>query len=998
MQKRMYWTVSLLLITMILVGTETPSHAETNQPLEREFVYVLEDRSAGSNRIHGYRVDGASGELTALGDPVETGFAGDDNQNMLVQRLAFHPATRRLFAVNDSGSNILSVYQVNTTTGELTHERSLDLGGESWTCVAVHPSGSPVIVGGAVGSDTGIVGRVASFVIAANGISPAPGSPADAGAAIPYSCRFSQDGHYLYAGGYGRTAIAGFQVDTARGTLTSLAGSPFTAGVNYPDAYATDDEGRLFVADGSGGPGQVTVFTTNGGIPDPVAAGPFATNMHDDSDMILDGLRHPAGYYLVATGLGTIGVYQISGSGAGTILTPVTGSPFRGGGSILAPNRDGTLLFAATLVGGIFSMTVNPNTGNLTRVAAIETDKDAPLRILSGMAYAAAPLSPPTPHGYLYALRSDSGGNKMYGYQVDATTGMLTLLEGFPRATGGKGGAIPSREGLRFDPVYNRLYGVNEGANTLSAFDVDLATGNLTPLPGSPFVLGSGIWSCVTVHPAGSPVIVGGIEQAGQTGRLFSFQVSESGLVAAPGSPLPVGGTTAQSCSFSPDGSYVYVAGPDIGAYQVDSSSGTLTALPESPFFSGAKNPLGLTVDQHDRLFLTESRIVTETSGVSPTRTVTTSLSAHYAFTLQDGKPAAVAGNPYTWKLGTVPAATLMHPDGYHIVANTLSVYAAWPGSSLTISQMNGSGATTSFELISREPGIEQPVPIGPAGLSALATNHTGSMLFTANDLGGFLQSFAFDPIMRTFHGLSRVPQGALGGTAVSISGLAYAPLLPDLALSMHSTSHFHDNADIRYTLQVVNRSPIAATTPMTLTDDLPDGLRFLAAAGPGWGCASDQRQVTCTHPGPLPGGESLPDLTVTVALAADLVAPPVNQARVFLAGELATGNNQATHTPLRTDQAIRFAALPDRFLDEASFAVTATASSGLPVDLRSATPEVCTVAGTLGMLHAAGTCIIVARQPGNWAYAPAPEVAQQFLVVARADLLQQVFLPMIVH
>jgi hypothetical protein len=49
-------------------------------------------------------------------------------------------------------------------------------------------------------------------------------------------------------------------------------------------------------------------------------------------------------------------------------------------------------------------------------------------------------------------------------------------------------------------------------------------------------------------------------------------------------------------------------------------------------------------------------------------------------------------------------------------------------------------------------------------------------------------------------------------------------------------------------------------------------------------------------------------------------------------------------------------------------------------------------------MLHAAGTCIIVARQPGNWAYAPAPEVAQQFLVVARADLLQQVFLPMIVH
>ncbi len=961
-------------------------------------MYVLEDLSTASNRIHGYRVDGASGELTPLGDPVETGFAGDDNQNALVQRLAFHPATRRLFAINDNVDNVLSVYQVNTKTGALTLEHTLDLGGQSWTCVAVHPGGSPVLVGGAVSADTGIVGRVASYMIDTSGtISPAPNSPADAGAAIPSSCRFSQNGQYFYAGGYGETEIAGFQVDVASGSLTPLAGSPFDAGISYPVAYATDNEGRLFVADSLHRDGPLQVYTTTDGVPSAVKNGPFASGMNDldKYDFIYDGLLHPAGYYLGITFSSRIGVYRIQGHGADTTLTPVTGSPFSGSGNMLALNRDSTLLFAANFVGGIFTLTLDPDTGELRRISPV--GGDAALTILSGIAYAAAPLPPATPAGYLYALRTDTSGNQIYAYQVDATTGMFTLLEGFPRATGGTGGAVLSREGLSFDPVHNRLYAVNEGDNSLSAFAINPATGNLAPLPGSPFALGAGIWSCVKVHPTGSPVIVGGIEQEEWTGRLFSFQASESGLLAVPGSPLQVGGTTAKSCSFSPDGSYLYVAGPDIGVYQVNSTSGELTMLPGSPFFSDADDPRGLTVDQHDRLFLTESWVVTETSVVSPTRTVTTTVSANYAFTLQDGKPTAVTGNPFSWKLGTYQAATLLHPDGYHIIANTASVYTAWRGSSLSITQIKGSGATTSFELISREAGVGQPVSIGPPGLVALTLNHTGSMLFTANN-GGFLQSFDFDPTTRTFQGLSRLPQGALGSTVISVSGLAFAPLLPDLTLSMSSTGVFRAQAEVSYTLQVANRSTVSTTNPITVVDDLPAGARFVAATGTGWSCTADQSQITCAHPGPLAGGAALPDLMLTVALAADLPTSPVNQAQVILAGELATGNNRATHTPVRVDQTIQFAPLPDRMLDDSPFMLSPTSSSGLPVQFSSTTPAICTVDGAMVTLHTAGTCTIVISQPGNWAYTPAVAVSQQFLVTERADDPQQVFLPMIMH
>jgi hypothetical protein len=61
---------------------------------------------------------------------------------------------------------------------------------------------------------------------------------------------------------------------------------------------------------------------------------------------------------------------------------------------------------------------------------------------------------------------------------------------------------------------------------------------------------------------------------------------------------------------------------------------------------------------------------------------------------------------------------------------------------------------------------------------------------------------------------------------------------------------------------------------------------------------------------------------------------------------------------------------------------LTATASSWLPVTYASSTPDVCTVSGATVAATAAGTCIIVASQPGDDQYAPAnPVVAGSFPV-----------------
>jgi len=79
--------------------------------------------------------------------------------------------------------------------------------------------------------------------------------------------------------------------------------------------------------------------------------------------------------------------------------------------------------------------------------------------------------------------------------------------------------------------------------------------------------------------------------------------------------------------------------------------------------------------------------------------------------------------------------------------------------------------------------------------------------------------------------------------------------------------------------------------------------------------------------------------------------------------------------------QTIAFATLANRSFDTAAFALSATASSGLPVSFASETTSVCTVSGAQVAPVALGTCTIQATQSGNATYAAATPVNQSFQV-----------------
>ena len=175
------------------------------------------------------------------------------------------------------------------------------------------------------------------------------------------------------------------------GVLIALPGSPFDSGGAGPNAYATDNVGRLFIASDFGT--EVRVFTTtpgtllNGGLPTGVTDNPFPSGLLSGARR---GVLHPAGFYIVADSVDRqVGVYRVSGSGAGTTLAAVGGSPFSMGllsVNTLALTPEGSLLVAGTLTSRRLAVfQVNPSTGSLSLVIQ-PTIELGPNGLLTGLA------------------------------------------------------------------------------------------------------------------------------------------------------------------------------------------------------------------------------------------------------------------------------------------------------------------------------------------------------------------------------------------------------------------------------------------------------------------------------------------------------------------------------------------------------------------------------------------------------------------------------------
>jgi 6-phosphogluconolactonase len=247
--------------------------------------------------------------------------------------------------------------------------------------------------------------------------------------------------------------------------------------------------------------------------------------------------------------------------------------PNPGGAAPIGMVATGKLLYIANSGSGTVSgFSFDANTGALMALPA------SPYRAAPGVIQMA--LCPgnggPTAPRYIYAATSSA----VLGYNI-LGTGQLTPIPGSPFAAGTEPAAV------LVDSACNFIFIANRGSNNISVFSVNSSNGFLTPVPGSPFpagaapvALASGDGFLFAANSGSNNVSVYTINTGAGSGGFLT-------PVAA--SPFATGVMPSALVYFSPT---LYVANSgsnDVSAFTVTLSTGRLTPLTGSPFLVGAQ-------------------------------------------------------------------------------------------------------------------------------------------------------------------------------------------------------------------------------------------------------------------------------------------------------------------------------------------------------------------------------------------------------------------------
>ena len=104
---------------------------------------------------------------------------------------------------------------------------------------------------------------------------------------------------------------------------------------------------------------------------------------------------------------------------------------------------------------------------------------------------------------------------------------------------------------------------------------------------------------------------------------------------------------------------------------------------------------------------------------------------------------------------------------------------------------------------------------------------------------------------------------------------------VPDLAINKSHVGDFVASSNAHYAIDVSNVGNANSTGTITVTDTLPVSLSYVNASGTDWSCGAFGQLVTCTHPGGLPIGDSLPTIDVEVGVDASAIPSVSNTASV---------------------------------------------------------------------------------------------------------------------
>lgn len=199
-----------------------------------------------------------------------------------------------------------------------------------------------------------------------------------------------------------------------------------------------------------------------------------------------------------------------------------------------------------------------------------------------------------SPNGrFIYVNKPDLG--RISIYSINPTSGALSDSPGSPFPHQGVG--------LATEPTGRFLYVERPELDTVSGFMLDLLTGAPgSPVPGSPFATGPFPYDTMAVHPSGRFLYQTNAALYGGQSSVFGFSINlqTGALTPVPGSPIPVVGP-ANNISIDSTGRFAYAAvGGMIYGFNIDAATGSLSWIPGSPFLAGTSNA-GIATDRLGR-------------------------------------------------------------------------------------------------------------------------------------------------------------------------------------------------------------------------------------------------------------------------------------------------------------------------------------------------------------------------------------------------------------
>jgi 6-phosphogluconolactonase (cycloisomerase 2 family) len=440
----------------------------------------------------------------------------------------------------------------------------------------------------------------------------------------------------------------------------------------------------------------------------------------------------------------------------------------------------------------------------------------------------ALPLPAQAQSNYVY-VNNQATSNTISAYSV-SPSGALTAVPGSPFLTGGQGANVNcyGLDRIVISAPNNLLFVTNTLDLTISALQINPASGSLSAVAGSPFASGLSLDACQGISLAATPD--GRFLMASSNGQIQTFSIAAGGALSLVAT-TPNCCTPMVSLKISPNGQFLATSNETSASlFTVNTATGALTPVLGSPFVkTGTGTLAGLDFNScgNNLLYGGES--------------TATSTSADAWSVAASGALTALPGSPFHSISGTNSNVVLLSPDNTRLFeSNQLS-------NSVNSFTVNADGSLKNIGSFGGTGFLHTP--------AGMATDQSGNFLYVADD------PFGIAVLRINGDGsLSNLSDTAINRPG-SIQGLAAYPprscASADFSVAMTAAPNpVVVGTNVTYSITITNNGPAAAAA--TIQDVLPAGKLFaVSCSATGGGVCSGSGNSRFVSFPSLPSGQS---------------------------------------------------------------------------------------------------------------------------------------------